>query len=158
MTIELEVQLLAACPQHVPELAKLWFNELGQQWIPNASVERAEQTYMTHLNHDTMPLTYVAVHKGHPIGMVSLRDNDGILEGVTPWLGSLIVNPDYRSQGIGEILIDITKQRAKAMGYNKLYLFALDKTIPDWYAKLGWKYKGMDALYHHPVTVMDIDL
>lgn len=158
MKLDLEIELLAHHPEHVPALAKLWFNELGKQWIPNSSVERAEQTYQEHLNSEDLPLTLVAIDGNNPIAMVSLRDNDGIREDLTPWLGSLIVHPDYRRIGVGEKLIDLTKHLARSMGYEKLYLFALDPALPDWYQRLGWKKIGMDKLYHHPVTVMEIEL
>ena len=152
------IQLLADCKEHIPALSQLWFDELGQKWIPNASIERAQVVYQTHLNKDQLPLTWVAIYQDHPIGMVSLRSNDGIREGLMPWLGSLIIHPDYRRQKIGEKLIEVTKENAKKMGYQTLYLFALDLTIPTWYTKLGWESIGVDQLYHHPVTVMKINL
>lgn len=158
MIIKPDIKLLADCPEHVPALAQLWYSELGQEWIPKSSVAKAVTVYNEHLNTDAMPLTYVAIINNEPIGMVSLRDNDGIRDDLTPWLGSLIVHPDYRSQGIGNMLIEVTKQRASEMGYTTLYLFALDRMIPNWYKKLGWHYIGMDKLYHHPVTVMEIEV
>lgn len=158
MKLDMEVKDLADCSQHITALSHLWFNELGKQWIPNASVERAENTYQAHLNSDNFPLTLVAISNNQPIAMVSLRDNDGIREDLMPWLGSLIVHPDYRKQGVGEKLIALAKQRARKMGHEKLYLFALDPALPEWYGKLGWKCIGIDKLYHHPVTVMEIDI
>lgn len=158
MNLDFKINLLGEHPEYIPALSELWFNELGKQWIPNASVERANQTFQSHLNTDQLPMTFVAVHEGKPIAMASLRDNDGIREDLTPWLGTLIVHPDYRNQGVGELLINITKYCAKSFGFEKIYLLALDKTIPDWYEGLGWKMIGKDKLYHHPVTVMEIDL
>ncbi|MBV9575749.1 MAG: GNAT family N-acetyltransferase [Gammaproteobacteria bacterium] len=154
--LNLKIKLLADCSQHIPTLAQLWFNEIGREWIPHASVARAERTYREHTNSEELPLTFVAIHEDKPVGMVSLRDNDGIREDLTPWLGSLIVHPDYRRQGIGEKLVEIAKSSAKIMGYQRLYLFALDPSIPDWYEKLGWKYIGTDDFYQHTVTVMEI--
>lgn len=158
MQLDLEIELLADYPEHIPELSKLWFNELGQKWIPNASVERAVETYTNHLNSENLPLTFIVLENKKPIAMVSVRDNDGIRDDLTPWLGSLIVHPDYRCLGVGEKLIELSKQLAKSMSFNKLYLFALDPDLPDWYQRLGWKKIGMDKLYHHPVTVMEIEL
>lgn len=156
MPAQLEIKLLADCPQQIPALAELWFTELGQTWIPNASVAKAIKHFENHVNTAELPLTFVATHQEKPIAMVSLRDNDGIREDLTPWLGSLIVHPNYRRKKIGETLIHVTKQCAKAMGYEKLYLFALDPKLPNWYNRLGWEVMGMDKLYHHPVTVMEI--
>jgi len=158
MMLKLEIKLLADCPEYIPQLAQLWFNEIGKQWIPNASVERAMETYKTHLNHESMPLTFVAIVDNNPVAMTSLRENDGIREDLTPWLGSLIVHPYFRRQRVGERLIDLTKERARAMGYEKLFLLALDPSIPNWYTRLGWLYIDTDKLYHHPVTVMEINV
>jgi predicted N-acetyltransferase YhbS len=156
MKLDIKFKLLVDCPECIPELSQLWFNELGQHWIPNANIECACKTYQEHLNSEDLPLTLVAIHEEKPIAMSSLRKNDGIREDLTPWLGSLIVNPKLRSQGLGERLIKITKHSAKIMGYDTLYLLALDPSIPNWYARLGWKRIGVDKLYHHPVTVMSI--
>jgi predicted N-acetyltransferase YhbS len=158
MKNNIDIKLLAQCPQQLKTLAELWYSELGQHWIPNASVERAEKTFQSHLNIDNLPLTFVALNENRAVGMCSLRENDGIREDLTPWLGSLIVAPSHRRQKIGEQLIDRIKQAAKQKGHALLYLFALDASIPTWYETLGWKKIGMDKLYHHPVTVMQIEL
>jgi hypothetical protein len=50
------------------------------------------------------------------------------------------------------------KVKAKAMGFETLYLFAFDPTIPAYYERLGWKNMGMDEFKGHPVTVMMIGL
>lgn len=152
----LQIKFLADCPQHIPALAELWLSEIGEPWIPGATVERAIETYKEHLNKSDLPLTLVMLDGNKPIGMASLRDNDGIREDLTPWLGSLIIHPDYRRRGLGEMLINTIMQRTKAMGFKKLYLFALDPKLPAWYSNLGWKEIGTDKLYHHPVTVMEI--
>jgi N-acetylglutamate synthase-like GNAT family acetyltransferase len=42
-----------------------------------------------------------------------------------PWLGSLIVDKGNQGRGIGALLIDATKNKAKDMGFDKLYLVAV---------------------------------
>ena len=83
-------------------------------------------------------LISVALHNDQAIGMACLRENDGIRHGVVPWLGSLVVHPEYRSYKVGEELINTVKSQAKNLGHQILYLLAFDATIPDWYARLGW--------------------
>lgn len=158
MTHRLEIKLLTECKMHIPVLAKLWYEEISRQWVPNSSIERATKNLIEHANDNTMPMTFVALYNDKPVGMASLRENDGIQPGVTPWLGTLIVDPNYRKQKIGEALIDRVNHQAIRMGYKNIYLLAFDKTIPDWYKKLGWKKIGMDVLFEHPVTVMDYSL
>lgn len=158
MNTLINLKLLADCYECIPQLAKLHYQEIGQYWVPNASVERAEQRLVDHGNKEQLPLTWVALHEEQPIGMASLRENDGIRPDLKPWLGSLVVDPYFRGKQIGQQLIDKVKQQAKLFDYNELYLFAFDPTIPDWYATLGWKTIGMDKLFEHPVTVMRVAL
>lgn len=158
MKNKIEIKLLTECQEYIPELAILWYEEISRHWVPDASVERATQNLIKHLNEDKMPMTFVALLEGKPIGIASLRENDGIRPDLAPWLGSLIVAPAYRRRQIGETLIDVTKEKARDFGYKKIYLLAFEPTIPDWYARLGWEKIGMDQYFGHPVTVMSLDL
>jgi len=155
-TAKCEIKLLTDCQEHIPVLAKLWYEEISRHWAPSASIEKAKQKLIDHLNTNNMPMAYVAICDGEAVGMACLRETDGIRPGVAPWLGSLVVNPDYRGQQIGEILINAVKDRAKNLGHQILYLLAFNPTIPNWYSRLGWKIIGDDKLFGHRVTVMNI--
>jgi N-acetylglutamate synthase-like GNAT family acetyltransferase len=61
-----------------------------------------------------------------------------------------VVEPAYQKQGIGNFLIDAIKSKARDLGFSKLYLFAFDSTIPDYYTRLGWIVIGMDEFKGHP--------
>ncbi|HGF1596936.1 TPA: GNAT family N-acetyltransferase, partial [Legionella pneumophila] len=87
-----------------------------------------------------------------------LQLNEDIRPDLGPWIGDLVVDPKYQKQGIGKILVDAAVEKAKELGFEKLYLFALDPTIPEYYRRLGWKKIGMDEFKSHPVTVMEISL
>lgn len=102
---EIEIQLLADCQQYVPYLAELWYEQISKHWVPDASVERAKQNLIRHANKNQLPMTLVALQDTQPVGMVSLRENDGIQPDIAPWLGSLVVDPAYRKHKIGEKLI-----------------------------------------------------
>lgn len=158
MLKNLEIKLLSECQNHIPVLADLWYTEISRHWVPNASVERAKANLIKHANNDKMPMTFVALFENEPVGMASLRENDGIQPEYPPWLGSLVVHPHYRKQKIGEALIEKVQQKAKDFGYEKIYLLAFDPTIPNWYEQLGWKKIGDDILFDHAVTVMDYQL
>ncbi|MBA3661719.1 MAG: GNAT family N-acetyltransferase [Gammaproteobacteria bacterium] len=153
-----ETKLLIDCPKHMERLCELWYNEIGKPWIANPNIERARKTFLQHLNRETLPLTWVALHKAEVIGMASLRENDGIREDLTPWLGSLIVDPRYRKKKVGEALVVLIKQQAKFLSYSNLHLFAFDQTLPFWYEKLGFQTIAHDEYDDHPVTVMVTDL
>jgi GNAT superfamily N-acetyltransferase len=141
-------------PAFVPQLANWSFTTWGH-YNPGGSVLKAQQKWMTHLNDNSLPLTLLALDEDKPIGMCSLRVNDGIRPSLSPWLGSLFVVPEYRGQGIGEKLIEATIQKTKSMGYANLFLLAFDSTLPTWYQKLGWTFIGMDELHGYPVSVME---
>lgn len=154
----IKIDTLKNHPQHIPALARIYYEVLGQPWIPGASVEKAIECYKEHLNESKLPITYVALDNEIPQGMCSLRDNDGIRPDLTPWLGSLVVSPTAQKQGIAQLLINAIKQKAIEMEFEALYLFALDPTIPHYYARLGWQVIGVDNFKNIPVTVMKIAL
>jgi predicted N-acetyltransferase YhbS len=154
----MKFKLLADCQEHIPNLAKLWYEEISRHWVSDATVEKAEQKLSFHVNNSKMPMAFVALHEDQPIGMACLREADGLKTHDTPWLGSLVVNPSYRKCRVGEGLINIVKQEAKKLGHQALYLLAFDPTIPNWYARLGWLDIGNDELLGHRVTVMKIGL
>lgn len=156
--MKVEIKLLTTCREHIPSLAKLWYEEISKHWSPDASIQKAEQKLLDHLNSDKLPMAFVALLDDQPVGMVCLRETDGIRPTYTPWLGSLVVQPAQRGKQIGEALIETVKAQAKLLGYPVLYLLAFDFTIPRWYAKLGWESVGEDTLFGHKVTVMSVAL
>lgn len=158
MKKNIEIKFLADCEEHIPALSILWYEEISRHWVPDASIEKATERLKTHLNKEKIPMALVAVYENNPIGMACLRITDGIQPGVTPWLGSLVVDPKFRGNKIGEILIEAVKIQAKSFYYDMLYLLAFDPTIPNWYSRLGWQSIGEDRLLGHRVTVMRIAL
>ena len=154
----IKIELLSKHPNTIPELVKLWSEGLGKKWLPEVALESVQQKFQEHLNEDKLPLTFIAFHDEKPIGMCSLRDNDGIRPDLMPWLGSLVVDPAYQKQGIAKKLIDAIKIKAIQLGFQELYLFAFDPALPKYYEKLGWEIIDMDKFQQHPVTVMEIYL
>jgi predicted N-acetyltransferase YhbS len=154
----IKIDLLKNHPTTIPRLAKIWQEVLGSIWVPDVPIERVEQNFLKHLNENIMPLTFIALENGNPVGMCSLRENDGIRPDLLPWLGSLVVDPAFQKQGIGKMLMDMTKQKAKTLGFETLYLFAFDPTIPNYYERVGWQKIGMDEFKGYPVTVMETAL
>lgn len=154
----LKIDLLKNHPESIARLTEIWHEVLGKIWMPYFSIEYVFQRFHEHLNDNSLPLTFVGFDSPKPIGMCSLRTNECIRPELTPWLGSLVVDPNYQHQGIGQMLIDTIKAKAKKMGYMKLYLCAFDPTIPNYYHRLGWVIIGMDEFRGQPLTVMEITL
>jgi N-acetylglutamate synthase-like GNAT family acetyltransferase len=70
----------------------------------------------------------------------------------------VIVDPKYQKQGIGKMLVDVAVRQEKERGFKKLYLFAFDPSVPEYYKRLGWSQICMDEFQSHPVTVMEVVL
>ncbi|ETZ04950.1 GNAT family N-acetyltransferase [Holospora undulata] len=152
----IKIELLKNHPSTIPALAHIWHEVLGKIWVPDVPVERVITRFADHLKIHALPITFIALDGDLPVGMCSLRENDGIRPDLTPWLGSLVVDPKYQKQGIGKMLIDVTVLKAKELGFEKLYLFAFDDpTIPEYCERLGWREIGMDEFKSHPVIVME---
>ncbi len=154
----IKIDLLKNHPHTIPALANIWYEVLGKIWAPDVLIEQVIERFAGHMNDKDLPITFIALEGDVPSGMCSLRENDGIRPDLTPWLGSLVVDPKYQKQGIGKMLIDVTVDKAKELGFKKLYLFAIDPTIPEYYQRLGWKKIGVDEYKSHPVTVMEVEL
>jgi predicted N-acetyltransferase YhbS len=154
----ISIELLKNHPDTIPRLVQIWHQTLGSIWSPDVPLVRVEQNYQNHLHESDLPLTFVAFQDNKPVGMCSLRENDGIRPDLKPWLGSLVVDPDYQKRGIARQLMQAIKQKALDLGFETLFLFAFDPTIPDYYARLGWQKIGMDVFRGHSVTVMQTDL
>lgn len=156
MTIKIE--LLNNNPAALPTLVGIWHEVLGSIWAPDLPIIQVEQRFMTHLNRDSLPLTYVVYKEDIPVAMGSLRENDGIRPDLKPWLGSLVVSPNYQKKGIAKLLIDKIKQQAIFLGFTELFLFTFDSTLPNYYQRQGFNFFAMDHFRGHSVTVMRTDL
>jgi predicted N-acetyltransferase YhbS len=154
----IKIDLLKNHSRAISALAHIWHDVLGRIWVPDVPVERVITRFADHLNDQDLPITFVALDGDLPVGMCSLRENDGIRPDLTPWLGSLVVDPKYQKQGIGKRLIDVAVRQAKERDFKKLYLFAFDPSVPEYYERLGWRKIGMDEFKSHPVTVMEVVL
>lgn len=53
-------------------------------------------------------LVYIAHNKGEPCGLLILQDR-GVAG--SPYIKSIAIVPDYRSQGIGKLLLDFAENR-----------------------------------------------
>ena len=154
----IKIDLLKNHPECVQRLSEIWYEVLGKKLLPDIPIERVIERFKEHLHEDSLPLTLVAFEEDLPVGMCSMRINDGLKSELTPWLGSLVVDPAYQKRGIGKILMEATKVKGKELGFEKLYLFTADPTLPEYYTRHGWKTIGRDEFKTLPVTVMEIGL
>jgi GNAT superfamily N-acetyltransferase len=155
----IKIQYLCEYNRHIPTLAQIWKDSIGSKWCPDVSLAQCEESLALHLHDDCLPLTYIALDSNKPIGMCSLRSDDGLRQTKRfPWLGSLCIQDDYRKRGIGKLLIQVTKNKAKQMGFKKLYLFTFEQSVADWYTYLGWVEIEKSTFKDHPIIIMSIAL
>lgn len=144
--------------QLVPVCASWAFDTWGK-YNASYTLDKRIESFTQHCNKDQIPLTILALNEdGVPIGMASLRSNDGIRPDLSPWLGSVFVDPPFRSRGIATRLVQEIGNIARGLGFKSIYLLTYEETLPRWYATLGWDERGVDVCHGNPVTVMQISV
>ena len=106
------------------------------------------------MNTDRLPLTLVALHDGLLVGMVSLKFHDMERPDLDPWLGGLLVLPEWRKRGMGTMLMHHATKEARKLNVARLYLWT--HSAEGLYRKLGWQiverteYFGKNAVCDAP--------
>lgn len=157
MKNEIIIDYLKNHPEHVITCAQWSFSEWGH-YTPQRTLENFIESRKEYLNDDTLPLTLLAFDGKVPVGMCSLGKSKDILPQLLPWIPTLYVVPEYRGQGVGSLLEAKICEKARDMGYNKIYCYTSDTTVIPWYEKLSWRKKSTEWLRNHYVTVMEKDL
>lgn len=111
--MDIKIACLKDHSEVIPRLAKIWHEVLGSIWISEASIEQIEQGFYDELKDNSLPLTLVALKGAQVIGAVSLHEHEEINPDLAPWLESLVVDKAYQNQGVGKLLVERIKQKAK---------------------------------------------
>ena len=169
------IDYLANRPELLEELARLsWkeWREIYQQ--RDQTLEHCRKNYQERMNTDRLPLTMVALHGGPPspgygaainrerarsplIGMVSLKFHDMDTQpDLDPWLGGLLVLPEWRNRGIGTMLTQRAVDEARRLDISRLYLWT--PSAERLYAKLGWQVVERTQYFGKDAVVMARDL
>lgn len=140
-------------------LCAWWAFKTWGKYNPSYNLTKRIESFAQHCNCDRIPLTVLYLNEdGLPLGMASLRDNDGIRPDLSPWLGSVYVDTLSRGKGIGSRLVREIQNIARQIGYERVYLLTYEDTLPVWYTRLGWKEIDKDTCQGNQVTVMQFDL
>jgi GNAT superfamily N-acetyltransferase len=92
-----------------------------------------------------VPSTWACIVDNALAGSVSLFVNDlKSRQDLSPWVACLYVQPDYRNQGIGKTLLNLSEDVAKKAGYSSVYLFT---HLKDYYENAGWIFEGIEMNY-----------
>jgi predicted N-acetyltransferase YhbS len=136
----MEIVPLSSCPHFVPVLAHWAY--LHWYLHRNVRFSAVEADYKRRANESVLPISWVALERGMPIGMVSLKEYD--LQShrqLTPWLSALYVIPQFRKKGVGEGLIARVIAFATEKGYHAVHLFTDHRNtayLSGYYEKRGW--------------------
>ena len=150
--------LLKNHPDAIPALAHIWHDVLGRIWFPELTIQEINTLTYDELNNPDETTSFVALFDEIPVGFCTFKLKEEFHSDLGPWLADVVVDPKYQKQGIGKMMVDVAVRQAKDRGFKKLYLFAFDPNIPEYYEHLGWKKIGIDEFQAHPVTVMEMNL
>ena len=90
------------------------------------------------LNEDKVISILALIDKNKLIGFISLFKYDGDeRRDLTPWYATIFVKEKYRGKGYSKLLSDSILDKARSLGYNKIYLKSY---LNNYYEKFGAKY------------------
>jgi len=161
---DIVIDYLANCPEFVDALARLSWKEWRDVYQQREqTLEDSLKNYRERMNTDRLPLTLVAVRAGlavncrELVGMVSLKFHDmDTRPDLDPWLGGLLVLPEWRNRGVGTMLMHRATGAARRLDVPRLYLWT--HSAEGLYHKLGWQVVERSDYFGKEAVVMQIDL
>ena len=155
---DIVIDYLANCPELAGELARLSWKEWQDVYQQREqTLEDSLKNYRERMNTDRLPLTLVALHAGELVGMVSLKFHDmDTRPDLDPWLGGLLVLPEWRNRGVGMMLMHRATEEARRLDVPQLYLWT--HSAEGLYHKLGWQVVERSDYFGKEAVVMQIHL
>jgi GNAT superfamily N-acetyltransferase len=152
------IDYLADHPELLDQLAQLSWKEWQDIYEQrDQTLEHCLKNYRERMNTDRLPLTLVALHRNELVGMVSLKFHDmDTRPDLDPWLGGLLVLPEWRNRGIGTMLTHRATDEARRLNISPLYLWT--HSAERLYRKLGWQVVERTNYFGKEAVVMAIDL
>lgn len=149
----MKIDYLAHHSHLIPQLSRIHVEFFGRYHSAMTAESRGEQL-KGRLGTNSIPLTIVAIEDGRAIGSASIIEHDlkTHLE-LKPWVASVIVDPEYRRQGIGSKIMNRIDLVALQLGLEKLFLFTPDQET--FYSNLGWEVVLNDYYNGKPIVIME---
>jgi GNAT superfamily N-acetyltransferase len=155
---DIAIDYLANCPELIDELARLSFLEWQDVYQQRKqTLKHTVKNYRERMNIDRLPLTLVGRQASELVGMVSLKFHDmDTRPDLDPWLGGLLVLPEWRNRGIGTMLMQRATEEARRLNISRLHLWT--HTAERLYHNLGWQVVERTEYFGKESVVMQIDL
>ena len=154
-----KVASLAEHPHHWQTAAE-WSFEAWKHDFPSDTVQTyLDQYALASSKSEELLEVFAAIDSQDDLlGVATLVDDDELPDAPEPgpWLAAVFVTPDARKFGVGSALVEHVVNRARELGYPKIYLYTEHQEL--WYASKGWT-KIRDIIFlglHH--TVMQLEL
>ena len=154
-----KVALLAEYPHHW-QLAAQWSFDAWSHEFPSDTVQTyLDQYALAASESEKLIEVFTAIDsQDNLLGVATLVDDDELPDAPEPgpWLAAVFVTPDSRKFGVGSALVEHVVNRARELGFPKIYLYTEHQEL--WYASKGWT-KIRDIVFlglHH--TVMQLEL
>jgi N-acetylglutamate synthase-like GNAT family acetyltransferase len=154
-----KVESLVEHPHHW-QLAAQWSFEAWMHEFPSDTVQTYLDQYSLAASEPKELIEVFAAidSQDNLLGVATLVDDDELPDAPEPgpWLAAVFVKPEARNLQIGSELVTNVVDRARELGYQKIYLYT--EHAEDWYRKKGW-IKIRDIVFlglHH--TVMQLEL
>ncbi len=142
-------QHISKQPDFIPQIAG-WFQDEWGALDPDCTMESRYEELKARIDPSLLPLTIIATVQDELLGTYSLDLSDlAIRPNLSPWLASVFVNPKYRNQGIGTLLVQEALRHAHRMGIHTLYLFTVN--LFDWYASMG--FEAIEEVFYQGETL-----
>ena len=98
------------------------------EWPEFPRIDTAEQTVPN-------PLVALTLSNALAGGLAFIAAKSPLKDGLAIWINAVLVEPEYRREGVGSQLIEAAQQAASRAG--EPFLYALTE-VPELYSKLGW--------------------
>src|SRR3712207_5391008 len=151
--MRVRIDYLANHQGHISTLAS-WFKAHDAEYFARSSLtDVAREHFESRLNRDSLPISFVALTNGLPVGTIAL-----LISSITththlsPWLGALHVRRDYRHQGIGMSMVAHALKRARELGFDGVY--AGISSAEDRYISDGWRVTERVMYCGKPMSIM----
>ncbi|WP_158744116.1 GNAT family N-acetyltransferase [Acidisphaera sp. L21] len=151
--MEYAIVTISDRPDLAPIVAGFVLQAFGHADSPSA----AEITAQILAPHRGPEETFVLLEGERPVGTAALSYDDlKSRPDLTPWLASVVVEPDSRGKGYAIALVRRVEAMAREAGVQTLWLFTW--TAEPLYARLGWQRVGLETNRGREVVLMKRDL